>query len=128
MCWGTLIEQLGVRGNTRVFADHCAVEHVEGDALHLMCDKDYPTSPEVEKTLGKALSQYFQRKISLHVRSGVPQQETKAQKDANARKERAAQVQREIEESPTLRALQEELGAQQVIGPINGMTPPTTES
>ena len=128
MDWATLIEQLGVRGTAKVFADHCAVERIEGDAMHLMCDKNYPTSPEVEKTLGKALSQYFQRKISLHVRLGVPQQETKAQKDENARKERAAQAQREIEESPTLRALQEELGAQQVIGPMNGMTPPNTES
>ena len=78
--------------------------------------------------MGEALSEYFNREVSLHVRPGVPKQETKAQKDAHARKERAEQAQREIEESPTARALQEELGAQQVIGPMNGITSATPES
>lgn len=128
MDWGALIEQLGIRGNARVFADHCAVERVEEDALHLICDKSYSVPPRVEETVGGALSEYFKREITLHVHSGVPGRETKAQKDAHARKERAEQTQREIEESPTLRALQEELGAQQVIGPMNGITSSTTES
>lgn len=128
MDWGALIEQLGIRGNTRVFADHCAMERMEGDALHLVCDEAYSIPPRAEETLGAALGKYFKREISLHVHSGVPQRETKAQKDAHARKERAEQAQREIEESPTIRALQEELGARQEIGPVNGVTSPTTES
>ena len=128
MDWGALIEQLGIRGNTRVFADHCAVERVEEDVLHLVCDEAYSIPSRAEETLGGALCKYFKREIALRVHSGVPEQETKAQKDAHARKERAEKAQREIEESPTLRALQEELGAQQVIDPMNGMTSPTTES
>lgn len=126
--WGELIEQLGIFGNTRVFARNCEIERMEDDALHLVCDKTYPVPPGVEKTLGEALSEYFEREVSLHVRSGVPKQETKAQKDAHVRKERVEQAQREIEESPTVRALQEELGAQQVVGPTNGVTSATSES
>ena len=128
MQWGELIEQLEVFGTTRVFADHCAVERVEGDVLHLVCDEACPISPEVEKSLAEALGEYFNREVSLRVRSGVPQQETRAQKDADVRKEQAEQAQREIEESPTVRALQEELGAQQVVGPMNGVNPATPES
>ena len=101
---------------------------MEDDALHLVCDKAYPVPSGAEKTLGEALSEYFKREVSLHVRSGVPKQETKAQKEVNAREERAEQAQREIEESPTLRALQDELGAQQVLGPMNGVTSATPES
>ena len=128
MDWSGLIEQMEIRGNTRVFANHCAVERVEGDTLHLVCDEAYSIPPRVEETLAGALSEYFKREVSLHVHSGVPRQETKVQKDAHARKERAEQMQREIDESPTLRALQEELGAQQVVGPVNDVTSLTPES
>ena len=126
--WGELLEQLEIFGNTRVFARNCEIERVEDDALHLVCDKAYPVPPGVEKTLGEALSTYFKRAIALHVRPGVPKQETKAQKNARARKERAEQAQRESEESPTLRALQDELGARQIIDPMNGVTSATSDS
>ncbi len=126
--WGDLAEDLQIFGNTRVFARNCGVERVEGEALHLVCDKAYSIPSGVEETLGKALNKYFQREISLQVRSGVPKQETKAQKEDHVRKERAEQAQREIEENPVLQALQEELGAQQVVGPSNGVTSTTSES
>ena len=128
--WGELIDQLGIRGTTRMFAAHCAVERVEGNVLHLVCDKACPVSSKAktEKALCDALTQYFDREISLHVHIGVPQQETKAQKDASVRKEQAEQAQREIDESPTLRALRDELGAQQIASPSNGVISASTES
>ncbi len=128
MDWSALVELLGIRGNAKVFADHCAVERIEGDALHLICDKTYSIPTKAEDALAEALSKYFGRKVSLRVRFGVPRRKTRAQKDAYDRDERAKQAQREIEESPTIQALQEELGAQRIIAPMDGAAAPDSES
>ena len=126
--WSALTEQLKIRGNARVFAKHCAVEKIEGETLQLVCDQSYDIPQGVEETLQDALGQYFGREIRLQVKSGVPESGTRAQAEEQAREEQAEQMQREIEESPTLQALQDKLGAQQVSGPANGARPPSSDS
>ena len=118
--WEALTDQLDIRGNTHIFARHCAVERVEGDVLHLICEETYSAPAHAQKNLEDALRRHFKKEISLEIRQGVPKRETKARKEAHAREEQAEQAKREVDESPVAHALQQELDAQQVAAPVSG--------
>jgi DNA polymerase-3 subunit gamma/tau len=109
--WPAVVAMLD--GAVRQFASNCVLLERAGDLLHLRLDEraaHYRTRPN-EELLAKALSRLVGSELRLQIEVGTGAVETPARQQAKASEERLQGARREIENDPTVRALQEKLGA-----------------
>ncbi|MBZ0072708.1 MAG: DNA polymerase III subunit gamma/tau, partial [Gammaproteobacteria bacterium] len=112
--WPALIDALQLRGMVRQLAENCTLaEQSEGRIrLHLDPIHTQLLSPALERKLAEALTTHFGRETKLHIEAEAPGEETPAQQQARANRERQAAAEQAIADDDNIRNLEETFGAQ----------------
>jgi DNA polymerase-3 subunit gamma/tau len=106
--WETLIDAAGVSGATRQLARHCAFVVRDGDLLKLIIDPEfeYLATRAQQDRLRDALAPVLGGTVRLQIDAGKPADETAADKEARAARQRQAEAASAIDEDPLVREMQ----------------------
>jgi DNA polymerase-3 subunit gamma/tau len=122
--WPGIISALDVQGATRQLAANCLPLERSGTVLRLLLDQrgaHYRTR-QTEDLLAAALGRLAGGELRLQIEVGESAADTPARQQARVNEERLQNARRELENDPTVRALQEKFGATVVpdsVKPLN---------
>jgi DNA polymerase-3 subunit gamma/tau len=111
--WPTVLATLDVQGAARRLAANCTLLGREGNRLRLALDprSAHYRTPQSEATLNEALARTLGVNVSLGIELADSQPDTPARQESRAANERLQAARNEIENDPTVKALQERFGA-----------------
>ena len=122
--WPGIVSALDVQGATRQLASNCLPLERSGGVLRLLLDQrgaHYRTR-QTEDLLAAALGRLAGGELRLQIEVGESAADTPARQQVRANDERLQNARRELENDPTVRALQEKFGATVVpdsVKPLN---------
>ena len=109
---------MGLTGLTLQLANHCILRGIEDNRVKLAMDPKTFSTTQMESNLEKALQDYFNRPVKLHIDTEKPVKDTPADQIQRRRLERQKSAELEIEQDPIVLALKERLDARIVPGSI----------
>jgi DNA polymerase-3 subunit gamma/tau len=111
--WAAVVATLDVQGAARQLATNCVPLERTGDTVRLLLDERgrHNHTRQTEEMLARALSRVYGTELRLQIEVGSAAVETPARQQARANEERLQSARRELEEDPTVRALQEKFAA-----------------
>ena len=116
--WPSIIKDMGLTGLTLQLANHCILRGIEDNRVKLAMDPKTFSTTQMESNLEKALQDYFNRPVKLHIDTEKPVKDTPADQIQRRRLERQKSAELEIEQDPIVLALKERLDARIVPGSI----------
>ncbi|MDH5502339.1 MAG: DNA polymerase III subunit gamma/tau, partial [Gammaproteobacteria bacterium] len=105
--WSDLVEQLDLKGATRLLAGNCAYLRREGTTIHLSLDRRFEStlSKQRQAALCDALSSRFGETLRVEISQGKSVAETPMQKKARLGDEKLEAARASLEADPNVQAL-----------------------
>ena len=118
--WVEVIAQLSLSGVTLVLANHCILQDIDDQHIHLLLDPSQATllNSKQQERLTQALSQYFKKPMQLHITLGNTQQETPAAQQKRNLSEQQIAAEQAIHADPHLQTLVKNFDAKIIPGSI----------
>ncbi|MEM9315026.1 MAG: DNA polymerase III subunit gamma/tau [Pseudomonadota bacterium] len=128
--WHVIVDRLQLTGSTHNIASHCLLEERNSQCWKLCLDESRANlfNERHEKLIAAALSELFDRKITLSIQPGEVSAETPAARRERKAAERLAQAKRSIEEDPKVRSLLESFEGELVDGSVTVDDNPVTRN
>ena len=120
LIWGTLVEQLSLKGITHSLATNCDVKHIDEDILTLSLEKQHEgiaTEKSTQK-LEKALQEYFHSQLSVKIEYSNDIIETPAKKKERSMAKKISQAEKSAEEDDVVKAFKSSFGAEIIEGSV----------
>jgi DNA polymerase-3 subunit gamma/tau len=111
--WPTLIKQLNLTGLTHTLAHQCALQSYQANHICLGLDPRQAAlrSAKQEAKLVLALSNYFEKPITLEIKLGNADLSTPARQEAQQRSQRLEQTAQALQEDPAIQAIMQAFDA-----------------
>jgi DNA polymerase-3 subunit gamma/tau len=118
--WASILAAMNLAGMSREMANHSVLRTLTRQTCHLALDRQYEQlrTPQVERTLERALQEHFRRPIKLTVSVEGVLDDTPAIRQQRAREERQRAAELTISQDENVKAFQELFGAQVVPGSV----------
>jgi DNA polymerase-3 subunit gamma/tau len=110
--WAAIVEQLGLAGSARQLAANCALAGRQGAQVRLVLDARATRTPGNEARLTEALSRYLGEPVKVQFEvAAADAPVTPARELQRQDEERLAQARAALASDPTIKALQQRMGA-----------------
>jgi DNA polymerase-3 subunit gamma/tau len=112
--WSELVEQLDLKGATRLLAGNCAYLRRSGSTVHLALDRHFEStySKSRQDAMGEALTAHFGEPLRVEIAVGQTVSETPMQKKVRLSDEKLEAARASLEADPNVRALRDMFGAE----------------